>query len=65
MHLGGSGCPPWDAAYHGAMPTKKIVVILAIVFLAAIGLKVILSRRSGQSSMELAPSDDDVQVINT
>jgi hypothetical protein len=47
------------------MPTKKIVVILAIAFLAAVGLKVILSRRSSRVHMESAVSDDDVLVINT
>jgi len=47
------------------MTTRKIVAILAIAFLAAVGLKVFLSRRNGHVHMESAISDNDVQVINT
>lgn len=47
------------------MSTKKIILILAVVFLAAIGLKVILSRRSGQERPEMVTEGDGVRVINT
>jgi hypothetical protein len=47
------------------MSTKKLILVLAIVFLAAIGLKVILSRRSSHTQQDSATPDDGVQVINT
>jgi hypothetical protein len=47
------------------MSTKKLILVLAIVFLAAIGLKVILSRRGSDAQQDSATPDDGVQVINT
>jgi hypothetical protein len=47
------------------MSTKKLILVLAIVFLAAIGLKVILSRRSSHAQQDSETSDEGVQVINT